>query len=643
MLSMALSPDVCELLLPRQPVPTAEWVCNNVILPPGSEIKGPFNLDLFPHCREPLECFDDPSVRIVSMQWGSRVGKTVLMLSILAKVAATNPSPMAFADADQNSTERVIKRLWKILARVPALEDRCPPPHARSSQRVEFPDFTIHGAWSGSASSAADYAALVVVKNEVDKMTKKRSDEADFFQLMDERAKGFLRSKIINGSTPGYKGRSRIETARLAGDNRRREVPCPRCNHFQTLKTGNGKAPGGLRWEKLRNGLSDKQLAMETAWYECEKCSRKILDHERRELLNAGLWVKEGQMVTGSGKIVGNPVRAGAHASFGPLGTHYSLLPSITWGRMAWEFLDSRQDLQKRRNYHNSWEAMTWDEAPQKLPHSEMAERLCRPWPKGIIPEWGIFLTRGVDVLADGHTYRWIVIAWGHAERAAVVDWGTTIGDDSFRAEIYDRWYRHADGGPAMRPTYTLVDSGDGEHTNEVYNFCQPIPGVFPCKGSQTSSFNGLFVLSGLKSESAKERDLQLRLGGKALVIVNTERTQWWMENVLYSEADPAGPAGLTLPPEAAVETEIFDELTNEYAGRERNENGYSVHDWKKLGPNELRDAARYAKVAADWFTNRGEKWATYPERRVLNSTATTVSQTPMTMPDGRPYLLTER
>lgn len=643
MLSLTLSPDVCNILIPREPVPTPEWVCANIILPPGSEIKGPFRLDLFPHCREPLECFDDPLIRIISLQWGSRVGKTVLMQSLLAKIAATNPSPMAFADADQNSVQRVIKRLWKILARVPALEDRCPSPHARSADRVEFPDFTIHGAWSGSASSAADYAALIVVKNEVDKMTKKKSDEADFFQLMDERAKGFLRSKIINGSTPGYKGRSRIETARLSGDNRRREVPCPKCNHFQTLKTGNGKTPGGLRWQKLHSGLSDPQLAFETAWYECEKCGRKILDHERRAMLNAGIWVKEGQTIVGSGKVIGTPARAGAHATFGPLGTHYSLLPSITWGRIAQEFLLSRGDMQKRRNYHNSWEAMTWDEAPQKLPHAQLSERLSREWPRRLIPPWGIFLTRAADVLADGHTYRWVVVAWGASARGHLIDWGTTSGDDEFRRVIYESWYQHADGGNAMRQTYTLVDSGDGEHTNEVYNFCKPIPGTFPCKGSQTSSFNSLFVLSGLSGESARERDLQLRLGGKALVVVNTERTQWWVENFLYGEEPADVPNGMTLPSDAITDPDLFDELTNEYAGRERNEQGYSVHEWKKSGPNELRDALRYARTAAEWYTNHGKNWDLLPDRRAVNSKATTVSQTPLTTPDGRPYLITER
>lgn len=646
MIRYGWSPEVCDILLPKPFISTAEWACANIVMPPGSEIKGPFSLDLFPHCREPLECFDDPAIRIISLQWGSRVGKTALMQTMLAKVAACNPSPMAFADADQKSVNRVIRRLWKMLAMVPALQDRCPPPNLRSADRIEFPDFIIHGAWSGSPSAAADYGAVIVCKNEVDKMTKKKSDEADFFQLMDERAKGFLRSKIINGSTPGYKGRSRIEAARLEGDNRRREVPCPRCNWWQVLKTGNGKDPGGLRWEKLPDGKSDPQLAYETAWYECEKCGGRIESHERHELLNAGVWVREGQSIAGSGKIVGKPVRAGSHASFGPLGTHYSMLPSIHWGTIAREFLRTRVSLQARRNYHNSWDAMTWDDAPQKLETDQLSARLCTEDRRGIVPEWGVFMTRGADIQADGHTYWWVDCAWGTGGRCAVINWGVSTTDEDFRKHILETWYPHADGGPKLRPSLTLVDSGDGEHTNAVYAFCRSCGmGVQPCKGSQYSSFPGAFKLADIEGDNAKQLDLKARLGGLALAIVNSERSQWWVENNISgeNETEPTGPLGFLLPFEAAMDFAFLDQLTNEYPAEVRNENGYEVHSWKKRGHNEFRDALRYAWVAAQWQTQHGKYWPLIKRIQKPTAPAVVQKQTPLTTPDGRPFLVTER
>jgi phage terminase large subunit GpA-like protein len=651
MILFGFSREVCDILVPRTFEPTAEWACRNVFLPPGSEIKGPFRLDLFPHSREPLECFDDPAIQIITLQWGSRVGKTVLLQAVLAKTAATKPNPMAWGDADQKSVERVFRRLWKILAKVPALEDRCPPPHVRSASRIEFPDFLIHGAWSGSASSAADYAAYVVVKNEVDKMTKRKSDEADFFKLMDERAKGFLGSKILNASTPSYRGRSRIESARLAGDNRRREVPCLRCGHWQTLRTGDGKKPGGIRWEKLPNGRSDPQLAYETAWYECEACGGKLLNHERQELLNAGQWVREGESVVGSGRIVGTPIRPGSHASFGPLGTCYSLLPSIHWGTIAREFLQSRQSIQARRNYHNSWEALTWDDTPTKLEYSELAERLCGDFHRGVCPDWAVFLTRGVDIKADGHTYWWVVCAWGIGGRCALIDWGWTgaegeqSGDERFRHELVTRCYPHADGGPALRPALTLIDSGDGEHTDEVYAFCRTCPGTLPCKGSHTSAFNTAFRLSDLTGDNARQRDLKARLGGLVLVEVNTERSEWWLENNLRADGDidPTGPHGILLPLEAAVDFVLLDQLTNEYPDELRNERGYDVHTWKKRPGHaiEWRDAARYAWVAAQWQTNHGQYWHAITRKPPVVVPA--VSKPALTTPDGRPFLVTER
>lgn len=654
MILFGFSPEVCDILEPKAFQPTPEWVCRNVIMPAGSEIRGPFRLDLFPHSREPLECFDDPAIRTISLQWASRVGKTVIMQAVMAKTAATAPNPMAFADADQTSVNRVIRRLWKILEKVPALADRCPPRHLRSAERIEFPDFLIHGAWSGSPSAAADYAAFVVCKNEVDKMTKKKSDEADFFKLMDERAKGFIGSKILNASTPGYKGRSRIETARLGGDNRARYVPCPKCNHWQVLVTGNGSKPGGIRWEKLRNGRSDPQLAFETAWYECEKCLRKITNQERYDLLNAGVWVKEGQTIAGSGVISGKPNRPGSHASFGPLGTHYSLLPAIHWGTIAREFLSTRGTIQGRRNYHNSWDGLTWDDAPQKLAHQEMVARLGTDNPKGRCPAWTVFLTRGVDVLADGHTYQWVVTAWGRGAQCQPIDWGLTSGDADMERRVLADWYPHADGGAPLRAALTLIDSGDGEHTDEVYAFCKRVRGCVPCKGAQYSNFPGFFRLSGVSSDNDRERELLRRLGGQYLVIVNTDRSNWWVENslaggdenVIDSTAVVISVEALTfsLPAEAAQDIEFLDQLTNEYPDEQQTKEGYEFWTWKKRphSRNEYRDALRYARVAAEWMTNHGATWNEI-KREIRPKTAETTVQQPVTTTDGRNFLITER
>lgn len=640
-LYFGISSHVCDVVKPRPFVVTADWATSNVHLPPGSEIKGKFRLDLFPHAREVLDCFDDPGIREISLQWAARLGKTSIAQVCLAKQADTRPAPMAFADADQKSVQRVLKRLWRILEKIPGLQDKLPPRHLRSSDLVELVDCMIHGAWSGSASTAADYAALVVVLNEIDKMSRKKSNEADFAIQMQDRALGFARHKILRMSTPSKKNSSRIESARLQGDNRARFVPCPFCNYWQVLIEGNGRDPGGLRWLKGANGHSDPAIAFQTAWYECIQCRKKIHDEHRYNMLNAGHWVPEGMEVVGSGRLVGKPVRPGRHASFGPLSSLYSLLPSMTWGFLAEESVKSRRPdpagkmdaREKRRRYVNSLLGETWDDAPPEIKQHELAERLCIPGHlQTVCPPWVRFLTRGADaggrmdrdtmsqVLEEFH---WEVWGWGEQGRGALIDYGISTPDElaldlPSKDNPNGKIYQHADGGLPLMVPLTLLDSGS--FTVAVYEYCRRFRGVFPVKGSSTSTFPTTFRLSGLDADSTKQAELYARLKGLVLFLVNTEQTQQWIENVIRGRISPTDPYGVSLPETVGLDVGFLNQLMAEYPVDERNDEGYEVHSWRKRGNNEFRDAMRYAFVAAQYQTKHGKLFANLPPRRTQAS-----------------------
>ncbi len=672
-LYFGITPHVCDVIRQRPFVVTTQWACANITLPPGSEIKGKFRLDLFPHAKEPLECFDDPVIRQISLQWAARLGKTSIAQVCLAKQAATKPAPMAFADADQKSVQRVLKRLWRILEKIPGLQDRLPPKHLRSNDMIELVDCLIHGAWSGSSSTAADYAALVVVLNEIDKMSKKKSAEADFAIQMQDRALGFARHKILRMSTPSLKGHSRIEAARLAGDNRERRVPCPFCNLYQKLIEGNGRDRGGLRWEKGSNGHSDPTIAFQTAWYECVGCGKKIRDEHRYEMLNAGVWVPEGMDVIGSGRLVGKPARPGDHASFGPLSSLYSLLPSMTWGSLAKESVESRRAdpagnnqgrstaREKRRRFINSLMGETWDDAPPEIEQHELAKRLCIPGQLlQICPDWVKFLVRGADAggREDGDaqlldSFWWEVWGFGDQGRCALVDYGCDSPEDLAKAlpsktNPTGIVYQHADGGLPLAVPITLIDASN--FTTAVYQYCRGFRGVYPVKGSSTSTFPTSYKLTGLEvATTIKQAEMQQRLGGLVLFIVNTEQTQQWVENVIRGHIGPNDPYGVSLPESVGLDIGFLNQLKAEYAVDERNDDGYTVHSWKKRGKNEWRDAMRYAWVAAQHQTKHGRTFNSLPPRvnpavvAARKHAAAAAASKGYQTPDGRPYLITDR
>lgn len=615
-----ISPAVIEAILPRKFVRTVDWAGENVVLPRGSEITGKFRIDLFPHMAEPLDCCDDPFYRRVTLQIAARMGKTVAGQVFLAKTGATNPHPMALADADKHSTERVIERTWDLFSLIDALGEKMPPPRLRGSDRIQLADFLIHGAWSGSPATAADYAAFVVVLNEIDKMTRAASKEADFAHLMAERAKGYPDSTILDLSTPSMKGSSRVEALRLAGDNRGRYVPCPYCNHFQMLRIGDTKSRGGLRWEHDSEGNSQPHIAFETAWYECEKCSKRIEDHHRYSMLNSGMWVPEGCRIE-KGKLAGTKARPGPHASFGPLSILHSLLPSITWGLIGQEYVNSvhaarkgtKDGVERMRNFINSWMAETWEPRPRKTRPHEVSERLKTDVSIGLCPDWSVFLTGAADVHGDGNELVWQVCAWGPHARGHLVDYGYCHSWEDFEKLVRGAEYPHADGGTPLKISRMAIDSGDGHHTETVYQFCRRVSGCVPIKG-QTGKFPEFVQVSEVNAVPGRTPPRHVPLLGNTstrflLYKVNHERSQRWIQSIVDGEVTPELPHFWSLCFEASLDGGLIDQLVAEFPHEEMNEDGYVVHKWTRTGANEQRDLARYNRSIADLLMGNGKNW----------------------------------
>ncbi len=664
-----LSPIICDAIRPRPRVRTVEWAAAHLVMPPRSEIQGAWRPDLFPHMVEPLDCCDDPYYEQVTVEAASRNGKTAMSLAFLAKSAATDPHPAAFGDADQRSTERVLERAWEMFDACKLLKPKILlAPSRRSNSRIELADMVIEGAWSGSAATAADYCAKVIVLNEIDKYSKDKSNEAPFLNLMTERAKGYLGSTVILISTPSLVNQSAIRAARESGDNRARYVPCPHCNHFQTLRRGDGAIPGGLRWEKDSKGHTTPQLAEETAWYECERCRKKILDHHRPAMLNAGLYVAEGQKIV-RGKVVGKKLREGRHASFGPLPTLYSLLPSIDLGKIARKYVEAKQALRKKgdrgplRNYVNSWDCEVWDPRRKKVEVHQLTERLGTEDPRGVCPPWSVFLTQKIDLGGDADEFYWQVCAWGAHERGQVIDWGLIFGPNAqqdLKTHIFGdgrgQPYPHADGGIPLYVKRTGLDSGDGDHTETVYRLCEELKrfGVVPTKGL-TGKFAEMIrpsVLSGDPHLAAKLKASapnNPQTGRAVLFHENHERTQRWIQSMLHgdvkrpTETDPGHPNAFTLCREAAHDENFLAQLLAEYPHDETNEDGYPIHTWTRTGPNEQRDCCRGNRALASLLTNFDANWATQKRVPVLVGQSAQPQRPTFTTPDGRPFYVGDR
>ena len=619
-----------RLLDPLVYVASREWLPRYVNMPQGTETAGmPFSLSAFPHCAGPIDAFDDPTVRRIVLQWGTRLGKTTTCLALMGKVAATNPRNMMFASSTKDSASRVIgSRLYPILRSTEGVRDLLPPEARQSRLHVMLGACQIFVGWSGSDTSLADVGAYFGVANEIDKWSSNVSDEADPLRLFVNRCKGFPDHKMIFESTPTIKGRSRIEKAMQESRQHRRQVPCPHCGEFQELRKGTEDTPGGFRWERDSRGTSDATLAYDTAWYECQHCRGRIDNHHRTTMLRDGVWCPAGCRVNVYGELVGTPDRQHSDTvGFGPLASWYAL--TQTWGDFARMWIACQRRPRDLQDCVNSYMAETWEARQSKSTPEKIGERLRTEVRRGVVPVGSLFITVTVDrQAADGGFAKWIVLAHGAEERRWLVDYGVSVTLAELWDTVFRRHWPCEDNGPAMQCVAAGIDSG--WDTKNTYDFCSTHPGVVPIKGAGTDLYGKPYDFRKLeKSETGME-----------LFWVNTDFWETELQTAL-DERMPGEAGSLSLCREAAGDIDLLTELCNGILTDSVDNRGNAKMLWKKKEdniPNDFRDAIRYGIcLARAWTDDRGG----LPGRETHGTTAATaraVSYSGDRRPDGRQW-----
>lgn len=615
MISHAIPAPVLDTLLPKPFVTTEEWTERNLILSDESKVIGPFRWDLFPHAREPMEAFDNPKISRVVLQWASQLGKTNFAMGCTLKAGHYLNRPMLWADADEKSARRVAGRIWGTMAASSPFQGLLPPPPQRALDDIKIKIFRIHIAWAGSPATVADYGAWVAVINECDKMKESSTSKEAFFPLLVEsRLKGIHGAKLLVISTPSMENDSFIEACRLEGDNRSRQVPCPFCNAFQELRTGDGRQPGGIKFEK-RDGELDAELARLTAYYECEKCLRRIEDSHRYSMFNSGIWLPEGCKIE-NGKVTGTPARAGRIASFGPLPELHSLLPDTNFGTYAEKYVLSLKDRHRRRDFINSSEARTFNPRPSVITREQLMERMGLEGRLCFAPHWTLFLTAGVDVgrIQDELYFIAWTSAWGLGGRGHLVDLWIAQSRDEFINRYKKERYPIDGTSLLMRPVVWCIDSGS--FTGEIYKLVKLLPGCWAIKGSSHDAKDpfyhgefqaGEYYRPGVQRIGLNRLEIQLKelRGDYDLILPNTGRTQERVEDMLSGLIKRDAPDWYSLPSDAIEEPLPVGDVLRHLLGDYRDGNRWL----KRYDDQHLRDAFRYSFVAAQLHTLNGTRW----------------------------------
>jgi phage terminase large subunit GpA-like protein len=620
--------NATRFLRPHEQWRSIDWLPKNVVMPKGTETAGmPFSMSAFPHVDGVLSCFDDPKVRQIVLQWASRLGKTTTCLSLMAKVAGTNPRNMMFAGPTKDAAGRVIgSRLYPILGSAEGVRQQLPPEARRSKLHVKLESCQIFVGWSGSETSLADVGAFFGHASEIDKWDDSASKEGDSLKLFVNRFKGFPDHKIIFESTPTIKGRSRIEKKMQEANQHRRFVPCPHCGEFQVLVKGDEGTPGGFRWDKNSRGESDPDIALQTAYYECKFCIGRIENHHRIVMLRAGVWVPNGCEIAADGTISGKAHKEGSDiVGFGPLPSWYAL--TETWGNFARLWIQAQKRPRDLQDVVNSYMGETWEVRKSKSTPEKVGERLKTDIPRRMLPPWTRLVTVTIDQqAADGGFRLWTVLAHGLNMAAHLVDFGMSATLNEIWEQHIRSPYQHMDGGNPMMPHSAGADSG--WDTKATYDFCNSHNGMLPIKGASTDISGAPYRLTAVEKGD---------YAGQMLFSVNTDFWETDLQARL-DERTPGEEGSLSLCATAERDIEFLSQLCNSTIADRIDARGNAKLLWVKKDENianDFRDAIRYGlALAAAYVAENGG----FPVRSGVYTQQKTVVNAGTSRPDGRAW-----
>lgn len=601
----------------------ADWVNANVRLPATFGTPGRYDLAEFPFWRGVLDCFDDPEVHEIVLMCATQIGKTTLLVAAMQAVSDIAPAPGMFVGPDRDYVTEKRDLVYESAALSPVLAERVPAAKGRNMRVIDLGRCHFYLAWAGNTQRISGKAAKYIFCSEVDRYRQAKK-EGTVRKLIGERVKSFTRYKIVWESTPTDHS-SAIAELYEQSDQRRYHFPCPKCGHWQQLRffphmEGDCKGCGGVvgLHDKHGNRLTPDE-ALKEAYYACEHGCR-IDNADKRGMIAKGKWVPEGQTVDKKGHLVGTPKRPPRIAGF-----QLSSLaaPSITFGRMAAEWL-SCEDERQKQNFRNNWCGEKYTIRTKVPKWRELGKRLEAGHSRGTVPASAFFLTAGVDVQAD-RAY-WVVRAWGEYATSWLIDWGVAarqLGEKGEAAKnsdliqikslVIERHFPWVGPNPlnltGATPRLSGLDCGYEPH--RVWNFVRQFPqdrvrAVAGDEGMGAEFYQMTSVERSARDGKAYEGSLQ-RWGIRVSTYKSDIQDRW--------TTGPDQPGAWLLPYRILEVGESYLQMiTNEAPVTKPNKKGRLVSTWtvleSRLG-NHWWDCEVYARALADMVT--GGQWDDLP------------------------------
>jgi len=411
-----------------------------------------------PYQKGIMDAMTDPAIEQVVFMKSARVGYTKCVNNLIGYHIHQDPCPIMVVQPTDSDAEGYSKEeIAPMLRDTPVLAGMVSDVKSRDSNNTilnkSFPGGVLSLVGANSPRGFRRVSRRLVLFDEVDGYPPSAGTEGDQIKLGIKRTEYYWNRKIVAGSTPTTKEESKIERMFLETDQRRFFVPCPHCDERQYLVWGADK-PYGFKWPAGR--------PLE-AVYICQHCGAAINHGQKYDMIEAGLWVPTAEAI--------RPGLVGFH-----IWAAYSFSPNATWGQLAQEWVEAQGSPELLKTFVNTALGETWEDNYTAKLDAEALERRAEAYDILTAPAGVLVATAGVDVQDNRIEVQ--VVGWGEGEESWVLNYAVIYGDPSgfeIWAQVLDvinTPIRHASGA-VLRPYCAIVDSGDGNKTNEVYAFAR--------------------------------------------------------------------------------------------------------------------------------------------------------------------------
>lgn len=592
------------LLMPRILKPLSKLITEiRYVSRAESARPGMWDNSIAPPAMGVMDAFTNPLIERITMVGPSQYVKTEIIKNIICCIVYYGLGPVGIMyPTDGAARDFSVEKLEPMIKYNDWLREKIAPAKSNSKDNKtlfkKFGPYFIAIMGSLVPQDLARRSLKFVVIDDRDRVGV-AGREGDSAELLWQRTESyaFFGRKRIEISSPTIEGYSPIVDAYKDSDMGEWFVPCPHCNHYQTLKFDN------LIWDKtedkdLFGNVTGKIHHPETVKLKCENCNELIDEKNKSRMINSGK------------RICKHPERSdhfGLH-----INRLYSLMSS--WVDLVKEFLRCKNDRTKLQVFINTALAKTWklEEGETIDEHSLLArveDYLTEDNP--YLPNGILYLAVGTDTQGDRlETAVWGV---GRDEELWLVHYEQLIGDPDFgevfnlHDKLLDKKWEREDGTVLQIGSYrskrryygAFIDSqGKKTNTKAVYEYTlnRQHKGILSIKGRPNDIRTSYPPVINASKVGPYRQTILYNLGVDTIKLIMWNRLK---NNPVDDKGKFKGGPKTIHFTSKFCDYEWFKMLLSEMPITSRNNRGEQVINWKKITErNEPWDTLIYAYAA---------------------------------------------